>query len=67
MARATPMLSGLALALVGAGGVSASSCNNGCFNTCARALRFATTGPDSASRVADCSSFVAVTVTPSAS
>ncbi len=67
MAPTAPMLSLLALALAGAGGVSATSCNKGCLNTCARALRFSTTGPSSASRLADCNSFLAVTVTPSAS
>ncbi len=35
-------------------------------NTCARAVRYATTGPDNASRQADCSAFLAVTVTPAA-
>ena len=65
MAPTTPLLSLLgALAL--AGGVSASSCNKDCVrNSCARAVRYATTGPDNASRLADCSAFLAVTVTPS--
>ena len=67
MAPATPLLSLLgALAL--AGGVSASSCTKGCLNTCGRAVRLGTTGlPESASRLADCSSFLAVTVNQAAS
>ena len=64
MARTTPILSLLgALAL--AGRVSAI-CNKDCANPCARAVR-STTGPNRASRLADCSSFLAATVTPSAS
>ena len=57
-----PFLGALALA----GGVSAS-CKDGCFpDRCVRAVKYATTGPASASRIADCSSFLAVTTTPAA-
>ncbi len=64
MAPSKPLLC-LLSALALAGGASAS-CKECVLNSCARAVRYATTGPDHASRQADCSAFLAVTVTPAA-
>jgi hypothetical protein len=64
---ATTLLSLLGAAAL-AGRASAVCSRGGCIaDSCARAVRFDTTLVPSASRVADCSSFLEVTATPSAS
>ena len=69
MAPTAPLLSLLGAALALAGGVSAIGCNSGgcVLDRCARAVRYATAGPDKVGRLADCSSVLAVTVIPAAS
>jgi hypothetical protein len=67
MAPPRMLLSLLGAALLA--GRTSAKCNRPGCNTdaCARAVRFDTTAIPSATRAADCSSFLAVTVTPSAS